>query len=93
MGWDVTLTCALLALAAWSLFWLLAAYYAVTRLGAVQAVLAVVARRALRRVEAAEAGGSIDDGSGAGGKPVARATVRSTATGEHPSWKALRSML
>lgn len=82
MGWDDTLPRVLLALAAWTLVWLLAAYYAVTRLGAVQAVLALVARRALRRVEAADGGGDAEERLGAGGKPAVRATCRRTATGE-----------
>ncbi len=70
MGWDVTLPQALAALAAWAVLSAAAAYYAVARLGAVQAVLAVVLRRALRQVVVPE------DGSGAG-----QPQVRRTATG------------
>jgi hypothetical protein len=83
VGWDsywdtLTLPRVLLGLSIWTLFSLLTAYYAVTRLGAVQAVLALVAQRAIQRVEAAD-GPTI---SGSGGSAAAKATCWRTPTGE-----------
>ena len=86
VGWDdLTVARVLVGAAAWALFSLLAGYWAVTQLGAVQAVLTLVAQRAIRRFEAAGADGSLDDNSSGGS--VARATCRRTPTGKlHWLW-------
>lgn len=74
----MTLLQALLALAAWTVVSLAAAYYAISRLGAVQAVLALLLRRALRRVAVLD-----DSSSGGGGFAKAGAPrVRHTSRGE-----------
>ncbi len=75
MGWDVTLPQVLAALAAWTVVSLTAGYYAVARLQAVQAVLALVLRRALLRIAVPE------DGGGGSGKPACTSRVRHTSTG------------
>ena len=79
MGWDVTLPQALAALAAWAVLSLAGSYIAITRLGAVQAVLALVLRRVLGRMELlVEADASI---AGDGGRFTGRPRVRRTSTG------------
>lgn len=82
MGWDVTLPQVLLGLAAWVLFCLLAAYYAVAQLGAVQAVLAMVLRRTLRRIEVANSRGSEARDGLSDGSVGYRCNVRRTASGK-----------
>jgi hypothetical protein len=81
---DLTLPRVLVGAAIWALFSLLAGYWAVTQLGAVQAVLALIAQRMIRRFKAAGAGSS--DGSDGGAAAEARATCRRTPTGEPSSW-------
>ena len=86
VGWDdLTLPRVAAGLAVWALSSLLAGYWAVTQLGAVQAVLALVAQRAIRRFEAAGRDGSSGSDGGAGS--AARATCRRTPTGKlHLLW-------
>jgi hypothetical protein len=86
VGWDdLTVTRVLVGATIWALCSLLAGYWAVTQLGAVQAVLALVAQRAIRRFEAAGAGPDSPGGGGSSGvdsSTGARATCRRTPTGE-----------